>query len=71
MSTESGGQSDKETLAALTDKYGARACTKPTQILARRVDTKENATKAGGGQPSKPQVHDFPLNGTFLKIKNL
>ena len=56
MNSDAGGPADRETLASLMGKYGAQACPKQSQIIARRFDTKEIANKSGPGRPSTPQV---------------
>jgi len=57
MNLESGGVSDRETLTGLLSKYGSIACLKPSNIIARRYDTKEVANKSVSGRPSTPQVN--------------
>ncbi len=50
MNSDSGGVHDKETLDALTAKYGAYACSSPDQIFVRVAGTKQNASA------SSPQI---------------
>ena len=54
LNSDSGGAADKELLSALVGKYGAYACTKPSQIKVRRVSDKQNATMKYG-----PQTYSF------------
>jgi len=56
MNVESGGNSDRETLSGLQAKYGARACPKPSQIIARRFDTQEVANRSVSGKSSTSQA---------------
>ena len=47
MSTESGGNSDNEVIGSLVSKFPTEACSNPSKILARRVDTKQLVPATG------------------------
>ena len=47
MSTESGGHSDNEAIGSLVSKFPTEACSNPSKILARRVDTKQVVPATG------------------------
>ena len=66
MSLESGGDSDKETIAGFVLKYSAYNCPNPSQMKVRRVDTKQTATANGG-----PQIYrTFDLKTGFVCSKS-